>query len=370
MKAFGYLRADSTAEAIDAVTADPGAVFLGGGTNLVDLMRLGVMAPATVVDVSRLGVNVSSLDGGGLRIGAGIRNSDLAGDLRVRRDFPALSQALLSGASGQLRNMATVGGNLLQRTRCLYFQDVSKPCNKRSGGSGCPARAGIHRDLGVLGTSTSCIATHPSDMAVALAAFDAVVVVEGPDGVRRLRLDEFYRLPGDDPTRDTTLVHGELITAVELPAPSPLCRRSAYRKARDRASFAFALGSVAAAITLIDDRVDDVRLAFGAVAPRPWRALTAEAAIRGGPITREAFAAALAAEFSSADPLPGNAFKVPLAQNLGVAVLSELAGLDDGAAESDGFGEPHEVAGPDASAEPGSAGGDGIDGQPAGPGRR
>jgi len=232
--------------------------------------------------------------------------------------------------------MATVGGNLLQRTRCLYFQDVSKPCNKRQGGSGCPARTGIHRDLGVLGTSAACIATHPSDMAVALAALDAVVVVEGPDGDRRLGFDELYRLPGDDPTRDTTLVHGELITAVELPAASALSRRSGYRKARDRASFAFAVGSVAAAITLIDDRVSDVRLAFGAVAPRPWRARIAEDAIRGGPATQEAFAAGLADEFATAKPLPGNAFKVPLAQNLGVAVLSALAGIAD---DADGFAE-------------------------------
>jgi xanthine dehydrogenase YagS FAD-binding subunit len=231
--------------------------------------------------------------------------------------------------------MATVGGNLLQRTRCLYFQDVSKPCNKRQGGSGCPARTGIHRDLGVLGTSSACIATHPSDMAVALAALDAVVVVLGRNGVRRLRLDELYRLPGDDPTRDTTLTHGELITAVELPGASPLRRNSVYRKARDRASFAFAVGSVAAAITVVDDRVDDVRLAFGAVAPRPWRARIAEDAIRGGPATRDAFAAALAAEFSVAEPLPGNAFKVPLAQNLGVAVLSELAGIAPDGAELD-----------------------------------
>jgi xanthine dehydrogenase YagS FAD-binding subunit len=336
MRPFGYLRAESPEEAIDAAAADLGAVFLGGGTNLVDLMRLGVAAPDTLIDVSRLQAEVSPFDDGGLRIGAGVRNSDLAGDLRIRRDFPVLSQALLSGASGQLRNMATVGGNLLQRTRCLYFQDISKPCNKRLAGSGCPARSGIHRDLGVLGTSATCIATHPSDMAVALAALDAVVVVEGPDGDRRLRFDEFYRLPGDDPTRDTTLARGELITAVELRAASALSRRSAYRKARDRASFAFAVGSVAAAITLIDDRVADVRLAFGAVAPRPWRARVAEDAIRGGPVTREAFAAALAAEFSAAEPLPENAFKVPLAQNLGLAVLSDLAGIAD---DADGFAE-------------------------------
>jgi len=361
MKAFGYLQATSAVEAVAAVAADPSAVFLGGGTNLVDLMRLGVVTPAAVVDISRLSTDIVDLGAGGLRIGAGIRNSDLAGDLRVRRDFPVLSQALLSGASGQLRNMATIGGNLLQRTRCLYFQDVSKPCNKRQAGSGCPARTGIHRDLGVLGTSTACIATHPSDMAVALAALDATVVVQGPDGVRRLGLDELYRLPGDDPTRDTTLAHGELITAVELPAASPLSRRSAYRKARDRASYAFAVGSVAAAITVVDDRVDDVRLAFGAVAPRPWRARIAEDAIRGGSVTGEAFAAALADEFAAAEPLPGNAFKVPLALNLGVAVLSQLAGIAD-SAEFDQLEQSDGGSGDPAGS--GSADGDGSAGEP------
>jgi len=261
-----------------------------------------------------------------------VRNSDLAADPRVRRHYPALSQALLAGASGQLRNMATVGGNLLQRTRCLYFQDVSKPCNKRQNGTGCPARTGIHRDLGVIGTSESCIATHPSDMAVALTALDAVALVDGPTGSRRLSLDQFYRLPGDDPTRDTTLAHGELITAVELPPPSALTAASGYRKARDRASYAFAVGSVAGAVTLVDGAVQDVRLAFGAVAPRPWRAHTAENALRGGQLTGEAVAAAIDAEFAAAEPLPDNAFKILLARNLGVAMLSELAGLRDEAA--------------------------------------
>ena len=192
--------------------------------------------PGRVVDVSGLATIIEQTDSGALRVGAGVRNSDLAADPGVRRHYPVLSQALLSGASGQLRNMATVGGNLLQRTRCLYFQDVSKPCNKRAAGSGCPPAPGIHRDLGVLGTSQACIATHPSDMAVALAALRCAVLVDGPAGPRRVGLDEFYRLPGDDPTRDTTLAHGELITAVELPAPSPVYRNSGYRKARDRAS--------------------------------------------------------------------------------------------------------------------------------------
>ena len=328
MRAFAYSRPASAGEAIGFVADDPDAVYLGGGTNLVDLMRLGVATPGRVVDVSGLSTTTTQTDSGATRIGAGVRNSDLAADLRIRRAYPGLSQAVLSGASGQLRNMATVGGNLLQRTRCLYFQDVTKPCNKRENGSGCPARTGIHRDLGVLGTSPACIATHPSDLAVALAALDAVVLVDGRSGPRRLPMDEFYRLPGADPTRDTTLMHGELITGVELPAPSALSEASGYRKARDRASFAFAVGSVAAAITVTGDRVQEVRLAFGALAPRPWRARAAEDAIRGGPVSGAAFGAALNLEFSVAEPLPDNAFKIPLARSLGVALLSALAGLD------------------------------------------
>ena len=333
MREFGYLRAATVAEAVQAVAADPHTVFLGGGTNLVDLMRLGVAAPLRLVDVSGLSTEVTELESGGLLVGAGVSNSDLAADLRIRRDFPLVSQALLSGASGQLRNMATVGGNLLQRTRCGYFQDTSKPCNKRESGSGCPARTGIHRDLGVLGTSTACVATHPSDLAVALAAVGAAVLTDGPTGQRRLALDEFYRLPGDDPTRDTTLGHAELITAIELPPPSPLLRHSRYRKARDRASYAFAVGSVAAAMEVADGVVTDVRLAFGAVAPRPWRARAAERGIRGGPATAAAFRAALAVEFAAAEPLPDNAFKIPLATKMAVTLLAELAGAPDRAAD-------------------------------------
>ena len=328
MKEFAYLRAGSVAEAVESVAADPHAAFLGGGTNIVDLMRLGVAEPLRLVDVSGLSTGITEQDSRGLLVGAGVSNSDLAADLRIRRAFPMLSEALLSGASGQLRNIATVGGNLLQRTRCLYFQDIAKPCNKRENGSGCPARTGIHRDLGVLGTSAACVATHPSDMAVALAALDAAVLIDGPAGQRRLQLDEFYRLPADDPTRDTTLSHGELVTAIELPPPSPLLGNSGYRKARDRASYAFAVGSVAAAISVADGVVADVRLAFGAVAPRPWRAYAAERLIRGGPATADAFANAVDVEFAAAEPLPGNAFKIPLARNMAVALLVELAPMD------------------------------------------
>jgi xanthine dehydrogenase YagS FAD-binding subunit len=220
--------------------------------------------------------------------------------------------------------MATVGGNLLQRTRCLYFQDATKPCNKRVPGSGCPARTGIHRDLAILGGSDACIATHPSDMAVALAALDARVHVTGPDGDRTLGLDDFYRLPGDDPTRDTTLAHGDLVTAVELPAPSRLTEHSMYRKARDRASYAFAVGAVAVALEVQDGQVADVHLALGAVAPRPWRAYAAEEALRGGPASPDAFRAAVGAELAAADALPDNAFKVRLTTNLSVATLTTL----------------------------------------------
>ena len=308
MKPFRYERATDAASAVALVTADPDARFLGGGTNLVDLMKLDVERPGLLVDVSGLdlpGIEVTA--DGGLRIGAQIRNSDLAVDPAVRERFPVLSQALLSGASGQLRNAATVGGNLFQRTRCLYFQDVSKPCNKRA-----------------LGTSDACIATHPSDFAVALAALDARVNVVGVDGVRTVPVTELHRLPGDEPERDTVLQHGELVDRIEVP-PSSFATRSAYRKVRDRASFAFALVSVAAALDVADGAVRDVRVALGGVAPRPWRATVAEAALRGRPATAANFVDAISAELESAAPLPGNAFKVPLARNVVARVLEDLA---------------------------------------------
>jgi xanthine dehydrogenase YagS FAD-binding subunit len=326
VKAFGYEVATTPRAAVDTISGHPGGAYLGGGTNLVDLMRLGVARPDLLVDVTRaVPSTVEQTGSGSLLIGAGVRNSDLAADRRVREQYPVLSQALLAGASGQLRNMATVGGNLLQRTRCLYFQDVTKPCNKRVPGSGCPARSGIHRDLAILGGSDACIATHPSDMAVALAALDARVHITGLDGDKTLELDDFYRLPGDDPTRDTTLAHGDLVTAVELPASSRLTEHSIYRKARDRASYAFAVGAVAVALDIQDGRVGDVRLALGAVAPRPWRAYVAEEALRGGPASADAFRAAVGAELDAADALPDNAFKVRLATNLSVATLTALS---------------------------------------------
>ena len=328
MKPFRYQRAADVAGAVAAVAASPSAAFLAGGTNLVDLMKLGVSAPELLVDVSHLPLKqIERLPGGGLHIGAAVRNSDVAADPEVRRHFPTLAQALVAGASGQLRNMATVGGNLLQRTRCLYFGDVTKPCNKREPGSGCPARRGDHRNLAILGGSEACIATNPSDMAVALAALDAVVQVEAPGGPRTIALTDLYRLPGDEAHRETTLSHGSLITAVEIP-PLGFGHRSAYRKVRDRASYAFAVVSVAAALDVVGGTVRDVRLALGAVAPVPWRARAAEAALRGQPATVDSFARAADAELAGAVPLPDNGFKVPLARNVIVRTLAALAGVE------------------------------------------
>jgi len=328
VKAFAYERAASPTQAVsDVVAATEDTMYLGGGTNLVDLMRLGVYRPERVIDISDLPLqSIERLPGGGVLIGAAVKNSDLGSDPELRAQYPALSQALLAGASGQIRNMATVGGNLLQRTRCTYFQDVGKPCNKREPGTGCPARTGVNRDLAVIGHSHTCIATHPSDMAVALSALDATVHILGIDGERTATLDEFYRLPGDVPNRDTTLRHGDLITGVELPPASDLTAMSAYRKVRDRASYAFAVGAVAAAVSIEDGSVSAVRLSFGAVAPRPWRARLAEQDLIGKPATAAAFKAALDLEFTEAEPFEQNAFKVPLSRRIAVATLLELVG--------------------------------------------
>jgi xanthine dehydrogenase YagS FAD-binding subunit len=342
VRPFGYLVPPDPAAAIAAVTGRPGAAFLAGGTNLVDLMKLGVAAPDLLVDVTGLlPGRIEPAPGGGLRIGAGVRNSDLGADPRVRAGFPVLAQAVLAGASGQLRNMATVGGNLLQHARCLYFQDVTKPCNKRVPGSGCPARAGDHRNLAILGGSPQCVAAHPSDMAVALAALDAVVHVEGPAGPRAVpvtgringpitgpvtgALGGLYRLPGDRPDLETTLERGDLITAVEIP-PLAFAGNSAYRKVRDRASYAFGVASVAAALDVAGGVVRDARIALGAVAPLPWRARTAEQVLAGRPATAEWFGRAADAELAGAAPLPDNAFKVTLVRNIVIRLLCELAG--------------------------------------------
>jgi xanthine dehydrogenase YagS FAD-binding subunit len=324
MKPFRYERASDASAAVAMLAQAPAGAFLGGGTNLVDLMKLDVAQPQVLIDVSRLPYNrVELLSDGSVRIGAAVRNSELAADRTIRTRYPMLAQALLAGASGQLRNLATTGGNLLQRTRCVYFQDVSKPCNKRESGSGCPAREGYHRNLAILGASEACIATHPSDMAVAMIALDAVVRVLGPNGERSIPLTGFHRLPGDEPQRDTVLEHGELITAVDLP-PLAFAARSHYRKVRDRASYAFALVSVAAAIDVADGIVRDARIAFGGVGHVPWRATKAEAVLRGAAATGEVFRQAAEAELADARPLRDNAFKVPLARNTLVRTLLDL----------------------------------------------
>ncbi|MFB7598141.1 FAD binding domain-containing protein [Streptomyces sp. NPDC056160] len=325
MKPFGYVRAGSVDEAAEAFAAHPGARYLGGGTNLVDLMKLGVERPDFLVDVSRLPLEaVEELPDGSVRVGATVRNSDLAAHPLVRDRWPALSQALLAGASGQLRNAATTGGNLLQRTRCPYFQDLSKPCNKREPGSGCGALESVHRDHAVLGYSERCIATNPSDMAVALAALDATVELYGREGARSVPASEFHRLPGEHPERDTEIRPGELITSVVLPAATAGLP-SAYRKARGRASYAFALASVAVVMRVSEGTVAYAGIAFGALAHRPWRATRAEEALRGGPATAEAFADAVDRELAAARPLRDNAYKVPLARSLAVDALTRLA---------------------------------------------
>ncbi|MEU1442710.1 FAD binding domain-containing protein [Streptomyces mirabilis] len=324
MREFDYERAYDVTGAVALLGADPDARYLGGGTNLVDLMKSGVERPARLVDVRELPLDrVEFTRSGGLRIGATVTNSDLAAHPDVRRHYPALTQAVLAGASGQLRNMATVGGNLLQRTRCGYFTDLAKPCNKRVPGSGCPAVEGEHHNHAILGASAHCVATHPSDMAVALSAFDAVVSYETADGPGELPLAEFYLPVGDTPHLETALPPGALITGVTLPT-APVAARSRYRKVRERASYAFAIGSIAAALDVHDGVVRQVRLAFGAVASRPWRARAAERALTGGPASAEAFAAAADAELAAARTLPHNGYKVPLMRNLVVAMLTEL----------------------------------------------
>jgi xanthine dehydrogenase YagS FAD-binding subunit len=330
VKPFAYRAANDAGDAVRSVAGDPTAMFLGGGTNLVDHLKLGVAEPGLVVDVTAATSDqITEVSGGGLSIGAAVRNSELAADRRLRDRYPVVAQALLAGASGQLRNVATTGGNPLQRTRCVYFQDVTTPCNKREPGTGCSAIGGYTRYHAILGASEACVATHPSDLAVALAAVDARVRILGPDGPRWLALVDLHRLPGDAPDRDTVLEHGDLITAIDLPA-LPLARRSAYRKVRDRASYAFALVSVAAALDVAEGVVRDVRIAFGGVAHKPWRAHRAEEVLRGAPATPASYRAAAEAELADARPLAGldrgNGFKVALLTRTLVAVLRELAG--------------------------------------------
>lgn len=325
MTPFAYMRTASVDDAI-RLTARNGNRLLGGGTNLVDLMRKGVEHPGGLVDVTGLSAHIRETDRGGLHIGAAARNSAVAADRIVRARFPMLSRAILAGASAQIRNMATVGGNLMQRTRCVYFNDAAgSRCNKREPGSGCDALEGDNRYHAIVGGSPSCIATHPSDMCVALAALDAQIHISGPEGARIVPLVDFHVLPGDRPDRETVLAAGEIITAVEIPA-SPAAILSTYRKVRDRASYAFALVSVAAGVTIRDGVIDDLRLAFGGIAPKPWRAFRAEAALRGGPATPDAIASAVDIELDDAMPVSGNVFKVELVRRAARAVFAELTG--------------------------------------------
>ncbi|WP_214102559.1 FAD binding domain-containing protein [Acrocarpospora catenulata] len=323
MKEFAYRRVTEIRDALAA--GHGGARYLGGGTNLVDLMKCGVETPTQLVDVRFLPLGeIRETPDGGLAIGATTTNSDLAAHPEVRRRYPALSQAVLAGASGQLRNMATVGGNLMQRTRCAYFADPSQACNKRDPGSGCAAIRGAHHNHAVLGWSPSCVATHASDMAVALAAFDAVVRYETLDGGAEIPLERFYPPVGDTPERETELPAGALITEVVLPG-SAVAPRSRYRKVRERASYAFATVSVAAHLEVSRGTVRSVRIALGGVASRPWRARAAESFLLDGPATADRFRAAAETELAAAAPLPGNGYKVPLARNLIAAVLADLA---------------------------------------------
>lgn len=323
MHPFHYLAAADVATAIAAKAAYPKAAFVAGGTALIDLMKLGAETPEVLIDVGRLPLTGIETEAGGLRVGALVRNADLVRHKTVRRRFPLLSQALLSGASPQLRNMATVGGNLLQRTRCSYFRDVHLPCNKRSPGSGCGALHGHNRLHAVLGASEHCIAVHPSDLAVALVALDAVVRVCGPAEERELRLEDFYLLPGRHPEHETLLRRDELIVAVQVPALD-FAARSLYLKARDRASYAFALVSVAAALDLDGDVIRNARAALGGIAPKPWRAREAEAVLIGSPATDETFRAAAQAVLDNAVPQAHNGFKLELIRRLLVRVFGEL----------------------------------------------
>jgi len=326
MNNFSYSRADTVGIAVNHLSQKPNSKFLGGGTNLVDLMRENIEQPDALIDVTRLstGKAIRELPDGGISIGAAVRNSAVANDALVRERYPLLSEAILCGASGQIRNMATTGGNLMQRTRCYYFYDEASRCNKRTPGAGCDAIDGFNRIHAILGASESCIATHPSDMCVALAALDATVQVEGNGGTRSIPMNEFHRLPGDTPQIETTLKPGELITAIHLPL-LPFARHSRYRKVRDRASYAFALVSVAAALEIQRGVITNVRLALGGVAHKPWRAHAAENIMAGAKATEEIFRRAADEELAEARGRGHNDFKIELAKRTIVSVFTELS---------------------------------------------
>ena len=324
MNRFDYVRAGTVDEAIQAFRAEPKARFIAGGTNLIDLMKYDVERPGRLIDITRLPLDTIEDHDGGLRIGALVTNADLAYDDRIVARYPLLANAILAGASAQLRNAATTGGNLLQRTRCYYFYDTATPCNKREPGSGCSAIGGINRIHAIFGASEHCIATHPSDMCVALAALEATVRVNGPEGERSLPLADFHRLPGDDPSRDTNLKPGEIVVAVDLPEQG-FAGNFTYLKLRDRLSYAFALVSVAAGLELDGDTVKTARLALGGVAHKPWRNREAEALLQGKPATRETFDAAAALIVAEAKPQSENGFKVELARRAIVRGLEQAA---------------------------------------------
>jgi xanthine dehydrogenase YagS FAD-binding subunit len=324
MKPFTYVRATESSNAIQTVTNDTKSKFIAGGTNLIDLMKEGVEQPDRLVDITQLDLSQIQPIANGVRIGALARNSDTANHPLIRTRYPLLSQALLAGASPQLRNMATLGGNLMQRTRCYYFYNTATPCNKRTPGSGCAAIEGYNRIHAILGTSDQCIATHPSDMCVALAALDAVVQISGAKGNRAIPFTEFHRLPGETPQIDTVLQQGELIVAVDLPN-SPFAERAHYLKVRDRASYAFALVSVATALDINNGVIQDARIALGGVAHKPWRAVEAEKILRGAKVSEQSFRAAADAALEGAKSFKHNGFKVEMAKRSIVRALSTAA---------------------------------------------
>jgi xanthine dehydrogenase YagS FAD-binding subunit len=326
MEPFTYVRAEEPAAAIKQVSGEAGARFLAGGTNLVDHLKLNVESPSRLVDINPLPVARIEVTDTGVRIGALVRNTDLAFHQTIRTRYPVLSEALLSGATPQIRNAATVGGNLLQRTCCPYFRDTAWACNKRQPGSGCSALEGYNRSHAVLGTSEKCIATHPSDMCVALVALDAVVTTQGPRGARRIPITDFHVAYGDDPARETVLEHGELVTAVELPNTA-FFARSHYLKVRDRAAFEFALVSVAAALEVKDGKVSAARIALGGVATKPWRSAEAEKALVGARPGQGAYEAAARAALQGARPQKFNGFKIELARLAVVRALSTVADM-------------------------------------------
>jgi xanthine dehydrogenase YagS FAD-binding subunit len=322
---FDYARAADVADAVRLIADDPSAKFIAGGTNLVDLMKYDVERPARLIDISRLPLSeVTETEGGGLRIGALVSNSDLAWHSLVQERYPLVASAILSGASAQLRNMASTGGNLLQRTRCAYFYDVATPCNKRDPGAGCSAREGLNRMNAILGTSEGCIAVHPSDMCVALRVLDAIVHVAGPQGERTIPIADFHRLPGDTPERDTNLEANEIIVAVELPAKG-FADHYTYIKIRDRLSYAFALVSVAVGLELDGDRIKEARFALGGVAHKPWRDPAAEAELRGQVPDDASFKRAADVVLRDAKGYEHNAFKIELARRAIVRALSQAA---------------------------------------------